>query len=91
VGDKSNKLTKATFAGGCFWCMIKPFKEIEGVVEVIAGYTGGDTPNPSYEEVCSGNTGHYEAVQVTFDPAIVDYEKLLNTFWQQPIYKKYPG
>lgn len=74
---------KATFAGGCFWCMEHPFEELDGVVEVISGYTGGHTENPTYEEVCSGRTGHAEAVQITFDPAKISYEKLLGVFWKQ--------
>ncbi|NLW63772.1 MAG: peptide-methionine (R)-S-oxide reductase MsrB [Syntrophomonadaceae bacterium] len=73
----------ATFAGGCFWCMVGPFQELEGVKAVVAGYTGGKTENPTYEEVCSGKTGHYEAVQVTYDPRIITYEELLDTFWRQ--------
>lgn len=73
----------ATFAGGCFWCMIKPFKEMEGVKEVVAGYTGGRKRNPTYDEVYSGATGHYEAVQIKFDPAVLAYEKLLDQFWRQ--------
>jgi peptide methionine sulfoxide reductase msrA/msrB len=73
----------ATFAGGCFWCMIPPFKETEGVIEVIAGYTGGHMENPSYQQVCSGNTGHYEAVKLKYDPEIIQYEKLLDIFWSQ--------
>ena len=73
----------ATFAGGCFWCMVQPFDVLEGVTNVISGYTGGHTVNPTYEEVCSGNTGHYEAVQIVFDPNKLDYKKLLNVFWKQ--------
>lgn len=73
----------ATFAGGCFWCMVKPFQELRGVSAVVSGYTGGCTENPSYEEVCSNKTGHYEAVQVTYDPELISYEELLNTFWKQ--------
>ncbi|MEQ2529516.1 peptide-methionine (S)-S-oxide reductase MsrA [Bacillaceae bacterium CLA-AA-H227] len=74
---------KATFAGGCFWCMVSPFDEQPGIKEVISGYTGGHTENPTYEEVCSDTTGHYEAVQITFDPAVFPYEKLLELYWQQ--------
>lgn len=74
---------KATFAGGCFWCMEPPFEKIEGVREVVSGYTGGHKDNPTYEEVSSGKTGHVEAVQVTFDPSRISYEKLLNVFWRQ--------
>lgn len=73
----------ATFAGGCFWCLEPPFARIEGVLEVLPGYTGGDTPDPSYEEVCSGRTGHFEAVRVTYDPDRVSYDRLLEVFWRQ--------
>ncbi len=73
----------ATFAGGCFWCMVAPFDEQPGIKEVISGYTGGHTINPTYEEVCSDTTGHYEAVQITFDPHVFPYEKLLELYWQQ--------
>jgi peptide methionine sulfoxide reductase msrA/msrB len=76
-------LEKATFAGGCFWCMEPPFEKLEGVKEVIAGYTGGDKKNPTYEEVSSETTGHVEAVEVIYDPMIVSYEKLLDVFWHQ--------
>lgn len=74
-------LEKATFAGGCFWCMEHPFDEIPGVVSVTSGYTGGRKKNPTYEEVSAGGTGHAESVQVIYDPARVSYEKLLNVFW----------
>ncbi len=74
---------KATFAGGCFWCMVEPFDERPGIESVISGYTGGHVENPSYREVCSDTTGHVEAVQITFDPDIVDYEELVTLFWQQ--------
>lgn len=73
----------ATFAGGCFWCMVHPFDEIPGVLQVVSGYTGGRTVNPTYEEVCSHQTGHLEAVQITFDPDRVSYETLLDRFWRQ--------
>jgi len=73
----------ATFAGGCFWCMEHPFDQLEGVEEVISGYTGGDTPNPTYTEVSTGTTGHLEAVQITFDPKKISYAKLLDLYWQQ--------
>jgi peptide methionine sulfoxide reductase msrA/msrB len=73
----------ATFAGGCFWCMVSPFEELPGIIKVVSGYTGGRTENPTYEEVCSETTGHAEAVQITFDPTIFPYSKLLDTFWQQ--------
>ncbi|MCL7747166.1 peptide-methionine (S)-S-oxide reductase MsrA [Halalkalibacter alkaliphilus] len=74
---------KATFAGGCFWCMVKPFDQYEGIESVISGYTGGYTEHPTYEEVCSETTGHFEAVQIVYDPTVFTYEKLLEIFWQQ--------
>lgn len=79
--NASNKQL-ATFAGGCFWCMEPPFEGKKGVVEVVAGYIGGTVPNPTYEQVCTGETGHAEAVQVTFDPAQVTYQELLEIFWR---------
>jgi peptide methionine sulfoxide reductase msrA/msrB len=78
-----NKLEKATFAGGCFWCMVKPFDEQDGIEEVVSGYTGGHKENPTYKEVCSETTGHYEAVQITFNPEVFPYEKLLDVYWSQ--------
>jgi len=77
------KIEKATFAGGCFWCMVKPFHTQPGIIEVISGYTGGHKENPTYEEVCSNKTGHYEAVQITYDEDVFPYEKLLEVFWSQ--------
>ena len=74
---------RATFGGGCFWCLEAPFESIHGVSTVVSGYTGGSTPNPTYAQVTSGQTGHVEVVEVTFDPRIVDYEMLLETFWRQ--------
>lgn len=74
---------KATFAGGCFWCMVKPFDSLDGIESIVSGYTGGDLPNPTYEQVCSNATGHLEAVQITFQPDIFPYEKLLEVFWTQ--------
>ncbi|WP_042355381.1 peptide-methionine (S)-S-oxide reductase MsrA [Bacillus rubiinfantis] len=79
--DKQDKV--ATFAGGCFWCMVKPFDEQPGIRSVVSGYTGGSVENPTYEQVCSGATGHVEAVQITYDPTVFSYEKLLQLFWQQ--------
>lgn len=76
-------LETATFAGGCFWCMEHPFEEIKGVKEVISGYTAGDKKNPTYEEVSAGKTRHVEAVQIKYDPSVVSYKKLLQTFWVQ--------
>ena len=75
------KLAKATFAGGCFWCMEPPFEELAGVVSVTSGYTGGWKENPTYEEVSAGGTGHAESVQILYDPAKIAYEKLLDVYW----------
>ena len=72
---------KATFAGGCFWCMEPPFDKLDGVISTISGYAGGKKKNPTYEEVSAGNTGHAEVVQVTYDPQKITYEKLLDVFW----------
>ncbi len=83
ISSDENQYKKALFAGGCFWCMESPFKKIEGVKEVISGYTGGPSKNPTYEEVCSGTSGHLEAVRVTYDPAQISYKELLEVFWQQ--------
>jgi peptide methionine sulfoxide reductase msrA/msrB len=77
------KLDTATFAGGCFWCMEPPFEKLEGVKEVISGYTGGKKENPTYEEVSSGTTGHVESIQITYDPTKITYAKLLDVFWRQ--------
>ena len=74
-------IKKAIFAGGCFWCMIKPFDKYDGVLSVVSGYTGGNVKNPTYKDVCSGTTGHREAVCVTYDDEIISYEKLLEIFW----------
>jgi peptide-methionine (S)-S-oxide reductase len=74
-------LAKATFAGGCFWCMEPPFEALDGVVSVTAGYTGGTKVDPTYEEVSAGGTGHAESIEVTYDPARISYEKLLDVFW----------
>ncbi|AEP02385.1 MULTISPECIES: peptide-methionine (S)-S-oxide reductase MsrA [Heyndrickxia] len=79
----AEQFQKATFAGGCFWCMVKPFDQWDGIEKVVSGYTGGTVENPSYEQVKTGTTGHYEAVQITYDPAVFPYEKLLEIFWQQ--------
>lgn len=83
ANSASKELKKAIFAGGCFWCMEKPYESYEGIVEVISGYTGGETENPTYDEVSSGGSGHVEAVQVTYDPSKVPYGKLLDIFWRQ--------
>ena len=72
----------ATFAGGCFWCMEPPYDKLDGVSATISGYIGGSTADPTYQEVSAGGTGHAEAVQVTYDPAKVSYEELLEVFWR---------
>lgn len=74
---------RATFAGGCFWCMVHPFDALAGVLQVVSGYTGGQKPYPTYEEVCSETTGHREAVDITFDPSLITYDQLLEVFWRQ--------
>jgi len=78
-----SNLATAIFAGGCFWCMEKPFDEIPGVVATTSGYTGGTLANPTYEQVGRGGTGHFEAVKVTYDATKVSYQKLLDTYWLQ--------
>ena len=71
----------ATLAGGCFWCTEAVFKRLKGVASVMPGYAGGTVPNPTYKQVCDGNTGHAEAIQISFDPAIISFEKLLTVFF----------
>lgn len=78
---KKNEL--ATFAGGCFWCMVSPFSKLPGVEKIVSGYIGGHKENPTYEQVCSKTTGRHEAVQITFDPEKTSYEELLDLFWRQ--------
>ncbi len=75
------KLEKATLAGGCFWCLEAIYKKVNGVLEVISGYSGGEQKNPSYQQVCTGMTGHAEAVQITFSPDIISYGRILEIFW----------
>jgi len=81
--EEERTMEKATFAGGCFWCMESPFEKLNGVAEVLAGYTGGHKEDPTYEEVTTGTTGHFEAVQIAFDPEVVSYNELLDVFWRQ--------
>lgn len=83
MNEKSTSISTATFAGGCFWCMEKPFEILPGVSDVISGYTGGHVKNPEYKQVVAGTTGHVEAVQITYDPKIISYEKLLDVYWRQ--------
>jgi len=80
-GNTQKALEVATLAGGCFWCLEAAYDQLKGVHSVDSGYTGGDAPNPSYEEVCSGDTGHAEAVKITFDPAGISYTDLLEVFF----------
>ena len=77
------KYEKATFAGGCFWCMEHPFETLPGVSEVISGYTGGQKKDPTYKEVCAGATFHFESIQITYDPSKISYSELLDLFWRQ--------
>ena len=77
------KQDTAIFAGGCFWCMVEPFDQQPGIISVRSGYTGGSVPNPTYEEVKNGQTGHTEAVKIVFDPTIISYERLVEIYWQQ--------
>jgi peptide-methionine (S)-S-oxide reductase len=82
MSSTSNKVEIATLGGGCFWCTEAIFKMLPGVKSVASGYAGGTTPHPTYKEVCSGQTGHAEVIQVEFDPKVVSYEKVLETFWE---------
>ena len=80
--SSAKNIKEAYFAGGCFWCMEEFFEQVKGVEEVISGYTGGDTENPTYKEVTYGSTGHFEAVKIIYDEDIINYKKLLNLYWQ---------
>ena len=80
--DDGSQLSKATFAGGCFWCMEEAFEKVEGVTSAVSGYIGGQVENPTYEQVSAGGTGHTESIEITFDPSKVTYEKLLEVFWR---------
>ena len=73
---------KATFGAGCFWCVEAVFQRLEGVKDVVPGYCGGEKDNPTYEEICTGMTGHAEVAQITFDPATISFDELLNMFWK---------
>ncbi len=81
--NSKTQFEKATFAGGCFWCIEASFEKLEGVIEAVSGYAGGEIENPTYEEVSAGKTGHAEVVQVVYDPSKISYEDLLNHFWDQ--------
>src|SRR5688572_25424946 len=75
-------MAKATFAGGCFWCTEAVFRRLKGVQSVTSGYTGGAVPSPTYRDVCTGNTGHAEAIEIEFDPEVISYEDLLHVFFK---------
>jgi peptide-methionine (S)-S-oxide reductase len=81
TGEPMTQLEKATFGAGCFWGVEVAFRQVPGVADAIAGYLGGNFPNPTYQDVCTGRTGHAEVVEVTYDPERVSYEDLLNVFW----------
>ena len=81
MNSSTNHLEVATLGGGCFWCTEAVFQMLPGVKSVTSGYAGGTTANPTYKQVCSGDTGHAEVIQVTYDPKVVSYEKVLETFW----------
>jgi peptide methionine sulfoxide reductase msrA/msrB len=83
VPEDEQGLETATFAGGCFWCVETAFEDLDGVKKVVSGYSGGHVKNPTYEEVCSGTTGHLESVQIMFDPEIISYSELVDIFWRQ--------
>ena len=82
TSDMSQNTEKAYFAGGCFWCMEPPFEVLDGVLEATSGYMGGETENPTYEQVSMGNTGHAEVVEIEYDPNIITYSELLEVFWR---------
>ena len=81
ISIKAAQTDKAYFAGGCFWCVEESFEKLEGVIEVISGYSGGSTQNPTYKEVTYGNTGHFEVVEIIYDKDIISYEELLENYW----------
>ncbi|MHA4806955.1 peptide-methionine (S)-S-oxide reductase MsrA [Flavitalea flava] len=76
------KTETATFATGCYWCTEAVFQELKGVIKTVSGFSGGQVSNPSYEQVCTGTTGHAECIQITYDPAIITYDELLEVFWE---------
>ena len=83
VPQDEQGLETATFAGGCFWCVETAFEDLDGVKKVVSGYSGGHVKNPSYEEVCTGTTGHLESVQIVYDPQLISYSELVDIFWKQ--------
>ena len=82
MGGNNKELKKAYFAGGCFWCMEESFDKVKGVIKSISGYSGGHVKNPTYRQVIYEKTGHVEAIEVTYDPSLTSYKKLLNVFWE---------
>lgn len=82
MSNSTNKTVLATLGGGCFWCTEAIYQMLSGVKSVVSGYAGGKTENPTYKQVCEGNTGHAEVIQIEFDPAVISYEKILETFWE---------
>lgn len=82
AATEEKRVMKATFAGGCFWCMQPSFDATPGVVSTVVGYTGGTTPDPTYEQVLTGKTGHAESIEVTYDPGQVTYQQLVDVFWR---------
>jgi methionine-S-sulfoxide reductase len=82
TSNMSQNTEKAYFAGGCFWCMEPPFEALDGVLEATSGYMGGETENPTYEQVSMGNTGHAEVIEIEYDPNIITYSELLEVFWR---------
>jgi peptide-methionine (S)-S-oxide reductase len=82
MSNSTNKTVLATLGGGCFWCTEAIYQMLPGVKSVVSGYAGGKTENPTYKQVCEGNTGHAEVIQIEFDPGVISYEKILETFWE---------
>ncbi len=79
--SNAQNITKAYFGGGCFWCMEEAFEKLDGIIEVVSGYSGGKTKNPTYKEVVYGDTGHFEVIEVIYDSSVLSYKKLLDNFW----------
>lgn len=82
LNAEAGKLDTATFAEGCFWCTEAFFQQLKGVEKVVSGYSGGHVPNPTYEQVCTGTTGHAEASEIIYDPSVISYDQLLEAFWE---------
>lgn len=82
VADEASSLETTVFAGGCFWCVESDFDKVAGVTQTVSGFTGGHVDNPSYKQVSRGGTGHIESVRITFDPAVVSFERLVHLFWR---------